>query len=377
MITNELIFMNLAPRDLLPGLRRVVVIVTLAVAAVGIYPGLTLLGQRPSPSSRVPEARRLPPKIELWAPDAFDGAGRSTAEYCVRYRVDATVLFPLFSIPLAHREDVGFASAMVRDTNADASSRVRAYELFATSFPERARGLNRMGFIREAVGLGPGGIQWTAHFGALSSSPERSRREVRLDADESRQRYTVMDGFTDGEHSANTEVRLELEGSWSSPEAFYATVIPAWRDTEPDGRVWSRPQSQVPRMEPLGFLGILQRSLQVAALDVSRQRRPVKVRYPFAHKGELMHLALVDHRIDARRARKLVETGVIQVGTELHRLDYRIRDRNHDEVQRFRVWTQLTGEDSLPDPPVIVPIAFEFKAKSFLRLHATRVDSIY
>ena len=156
--------MNLALRDLLPGLRRIVATVILAVSAVGIYPGLTLLGQRPSPSSRVPEAaaraagveaRRLPPKIELWAPDAFDGTGRSTGEYCVRYRVDATVLFPLFSIPLAHREDVGFASAMVRDTNADASSRVRAYELFATSFPERARGLNRMGFIREAVGSWP------------------------------------------------------------------------------------------------------------------------------------------------------------------------------------------------------------------------------
>ena len=126
-------------------------------------------------------------------------------------------------------------------------------------------------------------------------------------------------------------------------------------------------------MEPLGFLGILQRSLQVAALDVSRQRRPVRVRYPFAHKGKLMHLALVGHRIDARQAEKLVETGVIEVGTELHRIDYRIVDRNHDEVQRFRVWTELTGEDSLPDPPVIVPIAFEFKAKSFLRLHATLV----
>ncbi len=351
----------------------------LASATAGIDPGVIVLGQGPERSGRVRvraarepgrDVRRLPPQIDLWAPGAFDDS--DSAERRVRYRVDATVLFPLFSIPLAHRENVGFASAVIREIRAESSFKLRAYELFATSFPERARGLNRTGFIREAVGTGPDGVQWTAHFGALSSSPERNRREVELDADETRQRYTIMDGFTDDAQSGNTEVRLELNGSWSSPDAFYASLLPAWRKIDPEGRVWSRPQALVPHMEPLGFLGILQRSLEVAAGDISRRRRPLRVTYPFAHKGKLMRLALVGHRVDSRRARRLAEAGVIPADTDLHRVDYRILSQHRDEVQRFRVWTDLT--DAPSGSADVLPIAFEFKAKSFLRLHATRTE---
>ena len=89
-----------------------------------------------------------------------------------------------------------------------------------------------MGLIREAVGLEPHGAGWTAHFGALSSNPETSRDQVALDVDETLQSYTVMDGFTDRRRSWNRDMRLRLEGSWSSPYSFYDRLIPAWRTTE-------------------------------------------------------------------------------------------------------------------------------------------------
>ena len=349
------------------------------IGTVGVHSGPVTGEQDFDPSTQprraVPHdesASRWSPQIERSAPEAFDRQVAPRFEHRVRYRIDATVLFPLFSIPLAHRENVGFASVVVRDLRTDTSLQVRAYELFATSFPDRARGLNRTGFIREAVGMRAGRNLWTAHFGALSSNPEKSRREVRLDADESRQHYTAMDGLTSRTESRSTEAKFELKGLFRFPAVFYDTLLPVWRRTEPKGRVWSQPQLLVPRMEPLGFLGIVQRSLEVAARDVSRGRRPLKVRYPFAHKGQLMHLAVVGDRVDTKRARQLAEAGVLGHGTDLHRLDYRIFDRRQGEVQKFRVWAVLSAEDATRNGSVVVPVAFEFKAKSFLRLHAAR-----
>ena len=331
---------------------------------------------QPGRAEQAPRLRLAPtvPQIEVWAPGVFDGSWRRpNREHHARYQVNATVLFPLLSIPLAHRDDVGFASAAVQEFSTGARQ-VRTFELFSASFPERARGLNRTGFIREAVSVNHEGIRWTAHFGALSSNPETSRREVALDGDESLQSYTVMDGFTDRSRSSNTDAHVVLHGSWASAPHFYKTLIPVWRATELEMQTQSCPHVEVPYMEPLGFLGILQHSLGIAAGDVRRRPAPRKIRHPFAHKGELMFLALTDHRVDMRQQRRYVEQGLVTSDATVHRLDYRILDRHNDQVQRFRIWTELpaaqTGRLRFP----VFPVAFEFKAKSFLALKAVRVE---
>ena len=333
----------------------------LALAMVATWPALAQSG------SRVPQ-------IEVKAPSAFgEGARQPSWEHRVRYRVDATVVFPLFSIPLAHRDNVGFVSTIIQDFQDGSGDLIRTYELFSASFPDRARGLNRMGFIREAVAMGPDGVRWTAHFGALSSNPEESQQEVTLEGDETLQSYTVMNGFTDRTHTSNTDVRLQLEGTWKSPTVFYDTLIPAWRVTVPDTETLSRPQAEVPSMEPLGFLGIVVKSLRVAAMDVERASSPQKFRYPFAYRGELTYLVLGGHGVDGRRHQRYVADGLVQPDATVHRLDYRILDREGGLVQRFRVWTELLpGQASEGSVPVF-PLAFEFKAKSFLKLHAVRV----
>jgi len=111
------------------------------------------------------------PQIEIPAPGLYDGTDLGAdREQQASHQINATVLFPLFSIPLAHRDNVGFASAAVREFS-QGPQLMRTFELFSASFPERALGLNRTGFIREAVSIRRGRIQWTAHFGALSSNP--------------------------------------------------------------------------------------------------------------------------------------------------------------------------------------------------------------
>ena len=337
----------------------------LAVAMVATWPALVESGY----------ARRWSrvPQIEVKAPSAFgQGAQPPSWQHRVRYRVDATVLFPLLSIPLAHRDNVGFVSTVIQDFLAGSGDLIRTYELFSASFPDRARGLNRMGFIREAVAMSPDGVRWTAHFGALSSNPEESRQEVTLEGDETLQSYTVMDGFTDWTHASNTDVRLQLEGTWRSPTVFYDTLIPAWRVTVPETETRSRLQAEVPYMEPLGFLGIVVKSLRVAAMDVERASSPRKRRYPFAHKGQLTYLVLGGHGVDGRRHRSYVADGLVEPDATVHRLDYRILDRKGGLVQRFRVWTELPPGQASDGWVPVFPLAFEFKAKSFLKLHAVR-----
>lgn len=314
------------------------------------------------------------PQIEVRAPRAFGRTGHPTThEYRVRYQINATVLLPLLSIPIAHRDDVGFASAAVQEFESAGAQQVTALELFSASFPERARGLNRTGFIREAVSRSQDAIGWTAHFGALSSNPETSRQEVALDGDETLQSYTVMDGFTSRSQSSNIDAHLVLDGSWSSAPHFYETLMPIWRATKPENRTQSHPHAEVPYMEPLGFLGILQHSLGIAAGDVDRRSVPRMIRHPFAHKGELMFLVLADHRVDTGRQRRYVSEGLVTAEATVHRLDYRLLNGDNDQVQRFRLWTELPAASGrLRDP--FFPIEFEFKAKSFLELQAVRVE---
>ena len=166
------------------------------------------------------------PHIETRAPGTFDGERPVLSEAKARYQVNATVVLPLLvaSIPLVSRDAVGFASAAGRDFPDEGRIRLRTYEFFAASIPGRARGLNRLGFLREAVELRFDGVRWTAHFGVISSNRESSREEAEasLDRDESVQPYTILDGFTDLTKNTNEAVDLDLKGRWPTAAASFS-----------------------------------------------------------------------------------------------------------------------------------------------------------
>ena len=348
-----------------------------AAATIGVLGGVLFVA--PSGSAQSPD---LPPDalgtlwrvpaIDRYAPAIFDPGATDTRSHA-RYQIDATVLFPLFSIPIAHRDDVGFMTVVAGDVLRGSSPVLRTYELFAASFPERARGLNRMGFMREAVSRGRDGAQWTAHFGALSSSPETSRSEVALDSDESVRPYTVLDGFTNRSGATNRDTRVELRGSWLSSSLFYERLVPVWRRTEPE-RETRTGYSETPGLtEPLGFLGIVEKALETAALNVDNGVPFRRVRYPFVHKAAPMYLEARGHNVDSRRARRYVERGLVDPLATVHRLDFRILDEDGGRVQSFRVWTELPTRQARPASTPILPVGFVFKAKSFLELEGVRV----
>ena len=275
------------------------------------------------------------PQIELKAPGVFDDRARpAVAENALRYQVNATVLIPLLvaSIPLVSRDNVGFGSAAARDFRAADGGWLRTYEFFAASISEQARGMNRMGFLREAVRLGADGNEWTVHFGVVSSNREETRDEAErnLDRDESIQPYSILDGFTDRAQTSNASVQLDLEGRWESSDDLYAELRPQWEAAEPDEETILENRDGRLYAEPLGFLGGLQWSLQTAAADVSRGEEPSKYRYPFVHNGKVFYLEVRGHAVDDRRQRRYAEAGLMASDAVLHRFNFRILDDKRD-----------------------------------------------
>ena len=183
------------------------------------------------------------PAIESLAPGAFDPHVAARAEAYVTYRVDATVRVPLLfgSIPIADRAGVGVASFRVRDLavpGGGTTDTLRAYEFFAASDPARARGLNRLGFIREAAWIVDRVPRRTVQFGVISTDRAASRAEAErgLDGgDPTRaQSVSVIDSVITPGVTRSEVVRLSVGGLWQRADDLYAAVRPRWGAEQPD-----------------------------------------------------------------------------------------------------------------------------------------------
>ena len=323
------------------------------------------------------DARRT--RIEQRSPEVFDDPGRKAiAEYEVHYQVNATVRIPLLflSIPLVSRDEVGVGSFAARDFAVEDGARLRAYEFFAVSIPERARGLHRLGLMREVVHLGRDGAHWTAQFGVISGDAVASRDETDPLQDRASQvqSYTILDAFTDPTRTTNDRVTIDLQGGWMVAAELYEDARRSWGRAEPDETTTYENPVRRTYVQPLAFLGGLQHSLRIVAADIARGRAPRKFRYPYLHGGALYFLELRAHTVDTRRQRAYAETGVVGPDAVVHRMSYRLVDSDGDVVQPFEIWTELPTRLDPLSPP-IMPIAFEFKARSFLELKAVQVHA--
>ena len=314
-------------------------LLTLAVIAIGASARGIVLSQGPPATLEVPW-------IESLKPSAFDDVDPVLDRKAVAYRIDATVLLPLLftSVPLVTRDAVGIGSFTAWDSPTDENARVRAYEFFAVSFPERARGLNRLGLVREILWLTPQGADQTAYFGVISSDWETHKGAGQaLDQEEDLQRYSIIDGFTRASMAANTMLHLNIAGRWTSATALYDEVRRRWEGQEP---AFTRELSNRERGsygEPLGFLGALQRSLRTVVADVAAGEDPRKNhRYQtYVHNGRVLRFELRVVGRDIGRAERYRQGGWLGNPATLRRLEYRILDDRGGELERFKLWVEL------------------------------------
>lgn len=135
---------------------------------------------------------RALPRSPLTAALGVDSRMRTAAHY----RVDATIL--LLGIPVFSRSGVGGGYAVVEEFDS-----VRSLQFAAGSDPERARGLNRLGFIHELRG-----VAGSRYFGFMTSSGEESFAEARRALEEPgapEAQYTAISGEI-GSGSARSRV---------------------------------------------------------------------------------------------------------------------------------------------------------------------------
>lgn len=348
------------------------VLLTLALIALGASAWGIVRTQAPPATLEVPW-------IESLKPDAFDDVHPVLDRWAAAYRIDATVLLPLVftSVPLVSRDAVGVGSFTAWDTPEDENTRVRAYEFFAVSFPERARGLNRLGLVREIIWLTSAGANQTAYFGVISSDWETHKGAGQaLDHYEDLQRYSIIDGLTSASRARNTMLHLNVAGRWTRATAVYDEVRRRWEGQKPDfARELSNPDRRT-YGEPLGFLGGLQKNLQAVAAAVAAGEDPYEHhRYQtYVHNGRVLRFELRGVDRDTHRTERYRQTGWLSNPAALRRLEYRILDNRGDELERFKLWVELdAGPAGDPFAGPLVPIAFELQPRAYLVLEAVRV----
>ncbi|MGE5360422.1 MAG: hypothetical protein ACM3NQ_15505 [Bacteroidales bacterium] len=301
----------------------------------------------------------------------FDAGTPQLRSKQIRYRVDATVMLPLVSIPVASRSDVGWVAASYRDRAADDGAVMRGYELFSASRPERARGLNRLGFFREALRVTPQGVAWTAYFGAMSSSPEKSYREASKAIDGPQQQaYEITDGIASPQQARARVFHVSTPGAAADASQLYALLRPLLVQPR------SSPSTDGTAARPLpavAFLGALETSFQAAVATPGRTDKQ-KARVPFVHNGTPKVLEITGVSHDAGKGRRLASGGFVRNPNDVYAIAYRIAGTLEGTVGEFRVWVELpTPPREAADVP-LAPIAWEFQARSFLRLSGERTQ---
>jgi hypothetical protein len=313
-------------------------------------------------------------RLESRAPGAFEPTSRAPlGGLNVTYRLDAQVLLPLLvtSLTIYSRENVGSATASYRDAMSDSGDLIRAFEFFTTSVPERARGMKRMGFFREAVDLGPVSEHWTAYFGVMSASPEQTLAQARAATENATMTYQITDGFSSSTESAATRYDVTVDRPGTSAADLYATVRPLLRSRPPR---FARSLQGTPRqpLPSLAFLGALQVSLRELALSRAHSGTGRAPDVAFVHDGSVRHLKVDGLKADPASGRPFVAGGFVKDVARVYRIDFRIVNPGSEDGP-FRLWAELPSNvndraDALP----IAPIMFELLPRSFLRLHYER-----
>lgn len=293
---------------------------------------LALLGCRFHLSAQSDAAEPAPPSA---SPSANSAEAAQPAKRR-RYRADAAIL--LLGMTVYRRSAVGDGEASVEDTGEGQSLR-RTLFFAAGSDPKRARGLSRLGWMREAVSGPESAPSEIAYSGVLSSSPEESLDHARQSVavpNSSRNSFGAVMGTNRAGRSRSATAHFEFDASavWSDRALIHQAH--SLFDGNVNWRETSWPDS--PNQTPPTFL------LQLVTL-LNKRTRTATGRYVYS---EQEYLLTVERQQPGRSPERLVA------------VRGKIRNLRTGRETVFRLW--------LEDDSSIVPVRFEFQPRSFLRL---------
>jgi hypothetical protein len=263
----------------------------------------------------------------------------SVKRYLRSYQATATIL--VLGMPIFRRKGVGSGCACV-ETGASGNQTVTALQFAAGSFPERARGLNRLGLMREAVVEQNAHLVKTSYAGFMTSSPEKSLDQGRQALSAADEIPCTLGSGESGQGRSELSVRrFTLPGGARWTDA--ADILNSREKDSPDGLTRHASSALGPTAT---FLYCVYRAALEDAASARRQ---------FYHDGKLHELLTEKHRA-ARDS-----SGSVDDSDAAVRMTGTIRDQSGAELTQFSVWFD-------PADPSGIPNRIEFRARSFLRL---------
>jgi hypothetical protein len=260
------------------------------------------------------------------------------------YRADAAVLF--CGVQIFHRENVGGGSVRWQEFD-DPSVSGRLLEFTGFSLPQRAAGLNRVGFIREMHCFGPEGRDECAYFGVMTSSPEESAEEARkaLHSTEKEQTYTAIQGriAAGATETAIAHFRAPASVSGDCSAELVERAGTALADT-------ATIAGADPSSGTVSFLQTLSHMLPRPDAQEGR--------YIYSGRAYRMRLA---RSADPKAAALFRERGLIGSAAEVVRVTGRVHREAGGKETEFRLWIPAGAARPMP-------LRIEYQPKSYLRL---------
>jgi hypothetical protein len=250
-----------------------------------------------------------------------------------RYRANAVILF--CGVPIFSKSDVGGAYAVVEETRVGGSAQV-ALQFAGGSWPEKAHGVNRLGFIQETVAAKPNGELSGAHyFGFMTSSSEKNFDQAKksFTAEGSKQvPYTATLGQAGGGRFPSTIYRMSFPNTmtWADCPRLIRDVRAAIENSS------GTPLESVSYRTLNTFLNSVRQALLSAEL---------KTLGTLVYNGKLYTL----------------ETEKQPDGNGTTRLNGTLHETATGQKFTFRLWYEKDGDSFLP-------VRIEYRAKSFLKL---------
>ena len=300
------------------------------LALLGVSPGL-LRGDT-SPLDKL---------TATWTP-------KSIQNQAAKYRADATVSF--LGINILSRSGVGSASIKIDESSAAQEARTIALWFAAGSAPERARGLNRLGYIHEVVVERGANVLESAYFGFITSSTEENLDQAKAalgaNANDAVP-YTAVEGSAAGTNCAYRLYQMKLPSAYNFSR--YEDVIGQVkgllaRNEIPPSKV-EKAASETPRT----FLYAVREAMR------SEQQR---MNAPFLYNGKRYKLD-VQKSADAKMGQQFVARRVTAKADRVMRVNGTIQNLANGSKTPFKLWFEPGRE---------LPLRFEYKAKSYLNL---------
>ena len=293
---------------------------------------LALLGCRFRLNAQSTAGEPASPSTKTSANPAADSQRAKTR----KYRADAAILF--LGMTVYRRSAVGDGEALVEESGEGATLR-RTLFFAAGSDPKRARGLSRLGWMRETV-LGPEAAPaQIGYSGVLSSSPEESLDHARQSVatpNSGRGIFSAVMGRNSPGHSRSAVAHVEFDAGAAWSDRALISQAQSLFDGRANWRETSWPD--LPTQPPPTFLYQLGRLLGKRAHSASG-------RYVYSEQEYL--LTLERRQPSGGRERLVTVRG-------------KIRNLRTGRETVFRLW--------LEDDSSIVPVRVEFQPRSFLRL---------